>query len=290
MADRISRPRSRAHSRSRRIPVNVGEDITAPFAVARDGRIPIRTERAAAVARWFGLSRAEEGTAPVGAGGSPRASTRGYAGAPGATAGRTIVPPAAGTVLLITGPSGAGKSTLLRALRQQITPARPWIDLAEVAPAPAGANEALPLVDCFGPDAPPLRDVLLLLSRVGLGEAWSYLRPPAELSEGQRWRFRLALALHAATGAARGMGASRGTTVTSVTAAAAAPVLACDEFAAVLDRVTAMVVARCLRRAVDADPRLAAVVATSHDDLQPALRPDVIAYCDFGRVEWRNLR
>jgi len=62
-------------------------------------------------------------------------------------------------------------------------------------------------------------------------------------------------------------------------------ILICDEFAAVLDRVTAKVVARCLRRAVSADARIGAVVATSHEDLIEALSADVVVQCDFGRVE-----
>ena len=54
----------------------------------------------------------------------------------------------------------------------------------------------VPLVDCF--DDLEVKDALALLSRVGLGEAWSYLRTLAELSEGQRWRLKLALAMHRA--------------------------------------------------------------------------------------------
>jgi ABC-type ATPase with predicted acetyltransferase domain len=66
----------------------------------------------------------------------------------------------------------------------------------------------------------------------------------------------------------------------------------CDEFAAVLDRVSAAIVARALRRAIDATPGLSAVVATSHDDLGLALRPDTLIRCDFGRrlVEKTGLR
>ena len=116
------------------------------------------------------------------------------------------------------------------------------------------------MVDCFG-DA-PLREILLLLARVGLGEAWSYLRAPEELSEGQRFRLKLALGLHSA----------------KRQAPARRAVLVCDEFAAVLDRITAMVVARCLRRSIDANSHLSAIVATSHEDLQPALKPDEIAW------------
>src|SRR2546429_342039 len=61
---------------------------------------------------------------------------------------------------------------------------------------PAIAPPDVPLVDCF--DSAPLDQTLALLSHVGLAEAWSYLRTPDELSEGQRWRLRLALAMRRA--------------------------------------------------------------------------------------------
>src|SRR5439155_14323908 len=216
-------PGSRRFGKSRRrgcrgkvIPVNVGEDITAPAAVASEGRIPVRSERAALVARWFGLGRRRDDE-----GGHDTAGLRN--GKPDAA----MVPPAAGTILLIAGPSGAGKSTLLRALRERaIGDGRDWIDLAAMAPL-----AELPLVDCFdnlldvGASPAPLRDVLLLLARVGLGEAWTYLRTAAELSEGQKWRLKLALALHAAANVA---------TSAAANGAAPMPILACDEFAAVL--------------------------------------------------------
>jgi ABC-type ATPase with predicted acetyltransferase domain len=227
---------------------SVGEDITAPRQVASGGRLRVRSERAATVARWFGLRKASaEQDAP--------------ATDPMARPELMLTP---GTITLITGPSGAGKSSLLRATRERVTreSTRHWIYLAELDPPD------VPVVDCFGDDL-PLRDVLLLLSRVGLGEAWSYLRNPEELSEGQRWRLKLALGLHAASRCGAGE----------------APVLACDEFAAVLDRVTASIVPRCLRRAIDAMPHAAAVLATSHDDLQPALRPEMLVWCDFGVIE-----
>src|SRR5207248_9473630 len=106
-----------------------------------------------------------------------------------------------------------------------------------------------------------------LLARVGLSEAWTYLRTPSELSEGQRWRFKLALALHragamivsqesartsllAAGGSPRGDAEPTGAPAHGYDwreVRESSPILACDEFAAVLDRVTAMVVARCLR-------------------------------------------
>jgi hypothetical protein len=110
------------------------------------------------------------------------------------------------------------------------------------------------------------------LSRVGLGEVWTYLRTPAQLSEGQRWRLRLALGLARARPA-------QGRDLC---------VLAIDEFAAPLDRVTARVVARALRKAVSARRDLCAIVATSHDDLVGALAPDVVVRCDFGAFDVRE--
>jgi ABC-type ATPase with predicted acetyltransferase domain len=232
----------------------VGEDITCPSQIAKNGRIRIRSERAAEVARWFGLDRRRA---------TDIADAHGVDAKPASgTAAMLAIPKLSlrpGTITLIAGPSGAGKSTLLRAARDAHPNCR-WIDLATIA-APD-----VPLVDCFG--ELPLRDARGLLARVGLGEAWTYLRTPAELSEGQRWRFRLAMALH---DAARDENDS--------------PVIACDEFAAVLDRVTAIVVAHRLRRAIDALPHAAAVVATSHEDIEVALAAEVVVRCDFGRVE-----
>jgi ABC-type glutathione transport system ATPase component len=263
----------------------VGEDIRCPAQIAKNGVIRIRSERAAQVARWFGLDARRADSDMTGSArraktdsrrkttDAPRAKTDAKAASDSRA---TLDVPARllrpGTITLIAGPSGAGKSTLLHATRDAHRQRR-WIDLATL-PAPDA-----PLVDCFG-DL-PLRDALGLLARVGLGEAWTYLRTPGELSEGQRWRFRLALALHEL---------SSSVTATSTAAMPAgpadhSPILACDEFAAVLDRVTAVIVAHRLRRAIDALPHAAAVVATSHEDIEPALAAEVIVRCDFGRIE-----
>ena len=263
----LSKRSSIRRRRRRRSKLAVGENITCPAQIARNGVIRIRSERAAEVARWFGLDARRAGSdARTDAGSDSR---RAKSDAPKATSDSRAaldIPALSlrpGTITLIAGPSGAGKSTLLRATREAHPPRR-WIDLATITAPDA------PLVDCFG-DL-PLRDALGLLARVGLGEAWTYLRTPAELSEGQRWRFRLALALHQVSSAAARDQADR-------------PIIACDEFAAALDRVTAMIVGHRLRRAIDALPHAAAVVATSHEDIEPALAAEVIVRCDFGRVE-----
>jgi ABC-type ATPase with predicted acetyltransferase domain len=235
--------------------IAVGEDITVSPLVDPSGKIRIRTKEAAEVARWFGLvdspsRKLKRPPAPM-------------------LREKIELALAPGTITQVTGASGAGKSSLLREQFARASERR-FVDLNAIK-LPAD----VPTVNCIESD--DLMDVLRRLGRVGLGEAWSYLRLPSELSEGQRFRLRLAMALWRA--------ARLQSTRTTV--------IACDEFAAVLDRVTAWVVARCLRRAIDASHmKIAAIVATSHDDLVDALDAEVIVACDFGRtrVETRERR
>src|SRR6266536_3482543 len=161
----------------------------------------IESRRAATVAKWFGVKR-ELASVP-----------------PAVEFPNIELNP--GTIVLVTGPSGAGKSTFLRHLQNL---QRPRIDINAIELPP------VPVVDCFG--RARLERILTMLGRVGLGEVWTYLRTPGQLSEGQRWRLRLAIALWQA----RKLDASHG-----------CPVFIADEFAAMLDRVSAKIVARCLR-------------------------------------------
>jgi ABC-type ATPase with predicted acetyltransferase domain len=166
--------------------------------------------------------------------------------------------PAPGELWLITGASGAGKSTLLRSLRARSG----WTTLDLHACEPPD----IPLADMC--DESTLELWLERLARLGLGEVWSWLRTPAQLSDGQRWRLRLAWAMR------------------DLARDADPRILVCDEFAALLDRVSAIIVARSLRVEVDrSHRRVGAVVATSHDDLIDALDPDAIVECDFGAIE-----
>lgn len=154
---------------------------------------------------------------------------------------RTLRP---GQIALVTGPSGCGKSTLLRAFavvsRSQVRTA--------IAP-----RAGLTVIDSV---SGPLAAALVALAGVGLGDATLLGRRVAELSEGERSRLALAVAL------ARG---SRGRVT-----------ILADEFASVLDRPGARLLAAAVRRWVDRHPRVRLVCATAHDDLIPWLRPEIV--------------
>ena len=153
-----------------------------------------------------------------------------------------------GQIVYITGGSGAGKSLILKLLKEQMPQA---IDLDEMA-----FPSDKPLVDCF--DGASLQDTLNWLSMAGMSDAFAILRSAKQLSDGQRYRFRLAKAM------------------------AEKPAAICiDEFCATLDRVTAAVVAHNVRKFAQRF-KTTFIVATSHDDLLEDLCPDVVVVKHLG--------
>lgn len=156
-----------------------------------------------------------------------------------------------GDVVCFTGSSGSGKSSLMRAVACRLENAVNIDDLD------LGDRVLVDVLDL------PVREAMRLLASCGLGEAQLLLRTPRELSDGQRYRFRLALAL-----------ARRPDWIIS------------DEFSATLDRTLAKVIAFNIRRMAN---RLQTgfLLATTHEDILPDLQPSLHVLCRLdGRIEW----
>lgn len=149
-----------------------------------------------------------------------------------------------GDIVYITGQSGGGKSVLLRELaRQMLGQGKSVINLDDIV------FDNTALIDQIGTDT---NDAVRLLGLAGINDAYLWVRKPSELSDGQRYRFRLAKAMEAN-----------------------ADVWVADEFLAVLDRTAAKVIAFSLQKAAR---RMGAtvLVATTHSDMVEDLFPDLV--------------
>jgi ABC-type ATPase with predicted acetyltransferase domain len=162
-----------------------------------------------------------------------------------------------GDVVLFVGPSGSGKSSLLREAGEQLSA----VDAASLE------LPQLPLVDAL---PGPLEERLDRLAACGLSEARLLMRTPAELSDGQRYRFRLAYALDQAQVGAELCSARK--------SAPLAPFVLADEFCAVLDRTLAKVLAFNVRKLASRSG-VGFLLATTHDDLIDDLNPDLLVRC-----------
>ena len=148
-----------------------------------------------------------------------------------------------GDVVYITGPSGAGKSVLLKELENRIG-ADKSINLSDIVLA-----EDKAVIDCFEGD---FLTSLRLLSVAGLNDVFCVLNRPAYLSEGQKWRFRLAMAI-----------------------ASGKKFIFADEFCANLDRITASVIAYNVAKFAKRNG-VTFLLASSHEDILADLSPDVL--------------
>ena len=150
-----------------------------------------------------------------------------------------------GDVVYITGQSGSGKSTVLRELTHQMGFGPERLNVADI-----DRVELLdkPLIDQIGKDT---AEALNLLSIAGLNDAYLFIRKPKELSDGQRYRFKLAKIIESG-----------------------AQVWVADEFLAVLDRTTAKVIAFNLQK-VARKVGATLMVATTHTDMVDDLAPNL---------------
>lgn len=149
-----------------------------------------------------------------------------------------------GDVVYITGQSGSGKSLLLKDLTIQMRAGG-----LRVVDLNAFELPEQPVIELVGKTIGEATD---LLAQAGISDAWIYIRKPSELSDGQRYRLKLALLLEKND----------------------ADVWIADEFGALLDRVTAKVIAFNMQKVAR---RLGKtfMVATTHTDMVDELGPDL---------------
>lgn len=149
-----------------------------------------------------------------------------------------------GDVVYINGQSGSGKSLLLRDLKSQMQKNGIVVaDLNEIELEPD-----LPVIDQLGESTTRATELLAL---AGISDAWIYIRKPGELSDGQRYRLKLAKLIEMPV-----------------------DVWIADEFGAVLDRVTAKCVAFNVQKVARRLGKTL-MVATTHTDLVEELGPDL---------------
>jgi ABC-type ATPase with predicted acetyltransferase domain len=157
-------------------------------------------------------------------------------------------------IVYITGESGSGKSILLKTLEKDIKQNPQLgkaINIANIKP-----NPNKPIIETVGKT---INESLTLLSQVGLNDAFLFLRKYRELSDGQRYRYRIAKMIESD-----------------------AKIWIMDEFCATLDRDTAKIVAfntqklaRQLQKTV--------VAATTHIDLLEDLAPSLHIHKKLGK-------
>jgi len=148
-----------------------------------------------------------------------------------------------GDVVYITGQSGSGKSLLLKDLAKQLEEQTTVDRLDDVELL------EVPVIDQIGKT---FSDGLNFLAKAGVSDAFLYVRKPSELSDGQRYRVKLAKLIEKGT-----------------------KVWVADEFGAVLDRNTAKGIAYNMARTARKFGATL-IVATTHTDMVDELGPDVI--------------
>ncbi len=154
-----------------------------------------------------------------------------------------------GDIVLITGPSGSGKSVLFNELKKAV-PIENRISLDRIT-----LPNDRTLIDCIDAD---LITCINLLSTAGLNDVFCLLNQPANLSEGEQYRFRLAMALSLGK-----------------------PFVFADEFCSGLDRLTAAVIAHKIRKFATKTNTIF-VLAACQNDFGLDLAPDVIVAKELG--------
>ncbi len=153
-----------------------------------------------------------------------------------------------GDLIYITGDSGGGKTLLLRAFKEFFGDEAITLSDVEI-----DADETL--VEGVGGD---VKDAIETLSLCGLNDAFLFLRKYKELSDGQKYRYKLAKLLDHKE----------------------KRVWILDEFCATLDRVMACIIAYLIQK-VARKLGKTVVVATTHRDLVDDFHPDIVVEKGF---------
>ena len=153
-------------------------------------------------------------------------------------------------VTYVTGDSGSGKSVLLDAIVRDLNPH----EAARMSDVDIDPDK--PLIDTVGKT---VSEGLKLLSKVGLNDAFLFVRRYNQLSDGQKYRYRLAKLIESG-----------------------AQWWIMDEFCSTLDRETAKIVAFNVQKLARKLGK-AVVAATTHTDLFEDLAPSVHVHKRFGK-------
>ena len=151
-------------------------------------------------------------------------------------------------IMYIIGQSGSGKSTLLKTLEKRLKP-----NVCNISNVCIDSKKAL--IDTIGWT---MEQGLELLSKVGLNDAFLFVRRYNQLSDGQRYRYRIAKMIESKK-----------------------QYWFLDEFCATLDRDTAKVIAFNVQKLARQEGK-AVFVATTHEDLQDDLQPSIVVRKGFG--------
>lgn len=156
-----------------------------------------------------------------------------------------------GDLIYLTGDSGSGKTTLLRLWEKHFKEQeKKTAVFTEIQPGPEEI-----VVEGIGED---IQESMSLLSYAGLSEAFLMVRRYRELSDGQKYRYRLAKLFQQD-----------------------ADVFLIDEFATSLDRTMAKVIAYTTRKWARRLGKMV-IIATAHHDLAEDYNPDILIFKGFG--------
>jgi len=164
---------------------------------------------------------------------------------------------AEGDVVYIMGDSGSGKSVLLRAIEEDL-------GVEAVNTDYISSDEDSPLIETVGRT---FKEALTLLSKVGLNDAFLFLRRYPELSDGQKYRYKIAQMIDVDK-----------------------RYWLADEFCSTLDRTTAKIVAYNIQKLARRSGATL-VVATTHTDLEEDLNPSIVIRKGWGeeiQIDYRK--